>query len=748
MYLQSLEINNFRKFGTKNNKIEFVQSDYKKVTGTSTESADSQSFVACATTIVIGKNNAGKTTVTKALQQIVRNEEVTGSSFNLSYIKKIFEQYEAIFSNCGKEKLSESDNECFELVDLPVMMFKLNIGLDADPKTISVQNLKQFIPIENNEIDKIITLMVRVLIKEDEVYRGRVKKLFYSSAKNGVQVKFSDFLNIIDVTGFDRHVFDIKGRKVDGNLFRIRDLIDLKVIKANLDDGETSLSSVFNKIVQYRLRDEDDENRIRLESEILKINNFMDEHVGNSHNDAVNKVVSEITDKQNMLVHLKSDLDFKSLFSKLISYEFEENDNFIPESQFGLGYSNLMKILGQIIDYVEQYEESKTHDKVNLICIEEPENFMHPQMQELFIKNIDDALAVLLGAQPDKNINSQLIITTHSSHIVNSKIHSSNTFNNINYITTCEDGFSHVVTLNDNKISGGGTQFGGDKNRLNELKFLKKHIKYKVSELFFSDAVVLVEGITEEHLLQYYINESKELHKHSISLFNINGAFAHIYKPLIDLLKIPCLVVTDLDIKRSKADKGKCEDKEVPSIYTQIKKISGCETTNAVLHKYICNDETLGESKVDGTSSSDVSDEDESKSVLLPDELDYFSEDNFKVVFQKDAINGYVASSFEEAFILTNYDNCILNSVLEELKPRIYKKIVGKKGEENRDNSRVKSFEWQCKLASSKSNFANTLLYKIIISENEKPPLPKYIDDGLMWLTDRLESRFSKSKVG
>lgn len=746
MYLQSLEITNFRKFGTRNNKIEFVQSDYKQATSTSTEHTNSQSFVACATTLIIGKNNAGKTTVTKALKQIIENDKITGASFNLIYAKNLFDQYTKVFSSCNKGELGKPETIQFDKVELPTMMFKLNIGLDSDPKTISVQNLKQFIPIENNEIHKVIALTVKFLVREDEKYKERVQKLFYSAAKRNIPVKFNEFLKIIDITDFVRHVFDIKGRRVDSNLFNLKDLIDLKIIKANLDDGETSLSSVFNKIVQYRLRDEDSTSRIKLENEISKINEFMDVNIGKSHNEAVNKVVNQITDKQNMLVHLRSNLDFKSLFSKLISYEFEENSNYIPEKQFGLGYSNLMKILGQIIDYVEQYDESETHDKVNLICIEEPENFMHPQMQELFIKNIDDALTILLGTQPQKNINSQLIITTHSSHIVNSKIHSSNTFNNINYITTDQENLSHVVTLNDNKISGNNKSQKADKNRLNELKFLKKHIKYKVSELFFSDGVILVEGITEENLLQHYINESETLHKHSISLFNINGAFAHIYKPLIDLLKVPCLVITDLDIKRSKSDKGK----EKPIKYTQITNLNGHETTNAVLHKYICTEEILSESKKDETvqlSDEEEDEDEESKSVKLPDKIIYFSEENFKIVFQKDPINGFIASSFEEAFILTNYDDDTLNSVLEELKPRIYKKIVGKKGGENKTNSRDKSFEWQCKLASSKSSFSNTLLYKIITSDNKEPPLPKYIKDGLTWLTEKLDNRFSKSKV-
>jgi putative ATP-dependent endonuclease of OLD family len=233
----------------------------------------------------------------------------------------------------------------------------------------------------------------------------------------------------------------------------------------------------------------------------------------------------------------------------------------------------------------------------------------------------------------------------------------------------------------------------------------------------------LVEGITEEHLLQYYINESAKLYKYGISIFNITGAYAHIYKPLLDLLKIPCLVITDLDIKRSKADKGK----ENPVTFKQISDLDGHETTNAVLHEYVCTE---------ALPDKEPTDEDEYKSVLLPNEMNYFSKDNF------------IASSFEEAYILKNYDNDILNATLKDLKPTIYKRIVGAEGEENTDNSKNKSFEWQCKLASSKSEFSNTLLYNIITSDDEAPPLPEYIEDGLTWLEARLNNPFSPSKEG
>ena len=87
----------------------------------------------------------------------------------------------------------------------------------------------------------------------------------------------------------------------------------------------------------------------------------------------------------------------------------EDNTN-IPEDQFGLGYTNLVMIIATIMDYMERYPDSSFNSKINLISIEEPETFMHPQMQELFIKNINEAIRVLLSSK-DKDVNSQIIIT-------------------------------------------------------------------------------------------------------------------------------------------------------------------------------------------------------------------------------------------------------------------------------------------------------------------------------------------------
>ena len=93
----------------------------------------------------------------------------------------------------------------------------------------------------------------------------------------------------------------------------------------------------------------------------------------------------------------------------------------------------MMMIVANIIGYMEKFPETSFNSQINLITIEEPETFMHPQMQELFIRDVNVMIGALLEGH-NKHVNSQIIITTHSAHILNSKIHEGNSFNSINYI--------------------------------------------------------------------------------------------------------------------------------------------------------------------------------------------------------------------------------------------------------------------------------------------------------------------------
>ena len=88
-----------------------------------------------------------------------------------------------------------------------------------------------------------------------------------------------------------------------------------------------------------------------------------------------------------------------------------DGDELLPEKSNGLGYSKLIFIVLTILSYYEEQSKRKTTPNFSLLFIEEPEAHLHPQMQQTFIKNINEFVK-------KKKWNAQIVITTHSSHIV------------------------------------------------------------------------------------------------------------------------------------------------------------------------------------------------------------------------------------------------------------------------------------------------------------------------------------------
>jgi hypothetical protein len=75
-------------------------------------------------------------------------------------------------------------------------------------------------------------------------------------------------------------------------------------------------------------------------------------------------------------------------------------------------------------------------------------------------------------------------------------------------------------------------------------------------------------------------------------------------------------------------------------------------------------------------------------------------------------------------------------NTIKAIKPIIFKGVVGK--DNNYDKLKFNSFKLQCKLADSKSDFANKLLFDLIQGDSELPALPAYITTSLEWLSSKL----------
>lgn len=688
MYLKSLKIKNFRKFGNKNNLIEFV--DSKKSLATANDVN-----VAKATSLVVGKNNAGKTTIITALEKIVNypTQKFSANDFNFIYLSRLLNMYK-------KNHYILKANLYFELI----------IGIDERNHDDLVNNFVPFMQLGDSLTGgekKDFTIVVKYELKDDEEFISAVKDLIEKYSQNE-NILFNKFLALFNMNEFFEFNFYNSNDKPITTNFNIKKLIDIQIIKPNENQGEKDLSKIFSQIIKYKYKQEGNPNTATFQTKIESFNDDMSKDIETGFTSGLNDVIGKLHDKNTLQVYLNSNLDFDELLDKLVKYQYKENGLHIPENQFGLGYRNLMRIIGELIDYVEQYPDGDKHSKLNLICIEEPEVFMHPQMQELFINHIKEAINTLLGSSA-KKLNSQLIISTHSAHILNSKIHTSNSFDNINYVYE-KNNLSNVVNLKDSQIISSEKNIGEsdankEKRTKEELSFIKKHIKFKASELFFADAIIFVEGITEEVLLKYYLSIDEQLTKKYITIFNIDGAHGLVYHNLIKLINVPTLVITDLDIKRTEEEKKR---------FVQIDNLQSKTTTNNTIVKYNLTDDI---------SSLTTS---------------HFKNNNLYIAFQGAKIENFYATSLEEAFILTNYDNDILNNSLYKTKRNTYLEIVG--DPKNTNNLVQKSYELQNKLSESKSKFANELLYQLSINEDEEqlPKLPNYIKDALAWLKTEL----------
>ena len=107
MYLKSLKLTNYRKFSAEQNEIEFISSKLIKVdkktgnqndkdiveNGSSNEEI-TEIDVASDTTLIIGKNNAGKTTIITSLATLINQGKFGINDFNYRYLQRYLKEYD------------------------------------------------------------------------------------------------------------------------------------------------------------------------------------------------------------------------------------------------------------------------------------------------------------------------------------------------------------------------------------------------------------------------------------------------------------------------------------------------------------------------------------------------------------------------------------------------------------------------------------------------------------------------------
>jgi predicted ATP-dependent endonuclease of OLD family len=387
----------------------------------------------------------------------------------------------------------------------------------------------------------------------------------------------------------------------------------------------------------------------------------------------------------------------------VLQYEHDSSKSlYLPETYNGLGYQNLIFMAFKLMSFRDswlkigklntQKNETKImFSPIHLVLVEEPEAHLHPQAQQVFIKQAYNILTKKDDIH-ERKLTTQLIITTHSSHITNNS-----DFAELNYFkrihpTQNELQCSEVISLSN--------VFGEDENT---EKFVARNIKIAHCDLFFADAVIIIEGDAERILLPHFINNWELLTQSYISILSIGGSHAHVFQPLIEILGIPTLIITDIDAVGSKKN-------SIP-----VERGKGQLTSNETLKKWFPQKSTIDE---------------------LLDLSDEYKEQNnphkLRVTYQIPIIlNGseVLPYTFEDSLIFTN----------KELLDKINKPTSMIKKIQNINNAQD-AFDKIRDDNFKKSVFVLELLY---FKDFPQLKTPKYIDDGLQWLNNILEKKLS-----
>ena len=744
MYLKSLSIKNYRKYGEKEQTINFAHSKWPEKTDDESESKKidiTEQYISKSSSLIVGKNNSGKSTIVKLLNTLQNTKSGSRNIFKYTdfNLKMLSDWYQENIESKSEEEIKKLDK-------FPFLEFQLVLGIDDENDLISsfedilILGGIETVETGGNEEVAEVTINIKYEIADAQSFLEELVKLKTSCSEEVQQdakllnykkeVQYRQFLSLLSSNYFILNCYPL-GREEPAKEFSLSSLLKVETIEANTVKNDKTLSQAYNKIVSTYIEN----NEITaIDSLVGDINYQVKDIVDANIKDILQSAVSSIESTKNLQMNLHPDVTLEKIFANSIIYEYQEGNNNIPESQFGMGYTNLMVIIAKIVDYIELYSEKDINGSVNILCIEEPESFMHPQMQELFIKNISKAIATLLGKKQQLD-TFQIIITTHSTHILNSKIQSGNTLNNISYLG--QAGASNIIK----NISDDAIISGRDIDK-KAYEYIKKYLRLELSDIFFADAVILVEGVSEETYLRYEIDKHLTLKNHHIKVYRIDGAYAHQFISLLDLLKIKTVIFTDLDLKRSEDEKkvdikDKDEDEpdvipsNIPDLREKYQNIESFLTTNGTIQYFIKKLLNKDDAKYDEINSKIVEILDNKEELII--EYENIS------MYSQGKINGYYATSFEEAIVLTNSvdeeQNKYKKSLIDLLQ-YVHPKMKYFSNINESDNIAKKSYMYQVKLSDGKSKFSTGLVYLSVIKDEFNLKLPKYIESGLASLCD------------
>lgn len=650
--------------------------------------------------LIVGKNNCGKTSVLSVLEKIFNknsNRNLVWEDINLNHRREIFENIKRV-SDIPDSELSS------------ILGINLQIWIQYS-ESDSYQNIQGFM-MDLNPENNFIILEFSYIIPTQKL--REISSLTcdfaddFSKFESFMKKNLNKFFEIqIYSRGYNPITQEMTEEKSDLHEMKdVHKIIKVRGISASREvsnkENNHSLSKTSNRF--YKLNNGEEINSKAnnlLQSAILKADETLTRAY--SGDDSVEGIFTSVFERvkrfggndseSELAIH--SSLSEKDILSNNTTLYYKHDDSLLPETYNGLGYLNLYGIIFEIETLMADIKNEPAD--INLIYIEEPESHTHPQLQYIFIKNIKDLLKEHNDELKESGDFSciQTLITTHSSHIV-----SDCNFDDLIYFKRDND---TVVSkaFNSLKEEYGDEQLG--------YKFVKQYLTLNSSELFFADKVVCIEGDTERILLPTMMQKvdiSNPLNQSSMIMpllsQNISiietGAHSHVFRKLFDFLGIKVLIITDID------PANKNENNRL----TSCSAVDATSTTNTSIKNFfdISGDEVF----------SIVAQKSFAEKIT--------SDGRIRIAYQiPEDENGYQPASFEDAFISLN-KQFIIDQKAGFIQFEALKDF---------DDSEIEDFyKFARDKVNKKSAFASSLLY--FEGEENTWKVPNYISEGLLWL--------------
>lgn len=679
--------------------------------------------------LIIGKNNSGKTSLLYILDKVFHWKDKGGcihiDDFNLDYKKSLVDmlanddiiteddyQEDGVrlrlyikyndnddLSNVGLIMMDLDENNYYVVLGYDyVLPYEAYCRLREKAKANAEKHRTEIREEVENLLDKSIA----------NYFVLRRKSIFYDSTTN--QINESNYIDLKNRPQFHEDALISIG------------YIDAKRQVANKENDKTlslQTAELFNQL-------QSDDNEV-LDNFIQTISES-DKKLGEVYGEMFSSVLGKVEEmggvkpKETKLM-VTSSLKGQNLLKGNTKVVYEHTGVQLPEDHNGLGYMNLISMIFQI-EIIRQTFMKGRHGKmadINLLIIEEPEAHTHPQMQYIFIKNIKRLLSSPLETNHEYR-KIQSIISTHSSHIV-----SESEFGDIKYMRRTGN---EVIAKNLKDLQN---EYGNDEQKW--YTFLKHYLTLSRSELFFADKAIFIEGDTERILLPILMkkldqeelcDEDKNelpLCKQNISIIEV-GAYSHIFGKFINFIGLEKAVVfTDLDVGHKTNGKGHI---------TKTKYYAGSDemlTTNNALKEYFKNLKDGNDLKVNKLLSlidnQKVFTWNAAESQWKQDE-----NGNMRVCFQVKESN-YQARTFEDNFFAINKD------FLQNNKDTI-RGLDEEKLKDFLDTTKeMDVYDFAETGIESKATFAVEIIFNSK-KDGDKEfcgwSIPKYIKDGLLWI--------------